>query len=101
VFSRHFWTLSFPPILAALTVIFPPLAAYRLHLVLPLTAEHKRQQLDWCWTREHWDIEDNTIVFSDYSRFCLGHHDLRQRVKKRRVEWRNFEFSVVRHVSRK
>jgi hypothetical protein len=62
--------------------------------------EHKRQQLDWCGTREHWDIESNTIVFSDESRFCLGHHDVRQRVRRRRVEWRNLEFSVVRHVAR-
>jgi hypothetical protein len=57
------------------------LQSYRLHLVLPLTAEHKRQRLDWCRTREHWDIESNIIVFSEESRFCLGHHDVRQRVK--------------------
>jgi hypothetical protein len=62
--------------------------------------EHKRQQLDWCRIREHWDIESNTIVFSDESRFCLGHHDVRQRIRRRRVEWRNLEFSVVRHVAR-
>jgi hypothetical protein len=42
---------------------------YSLHLVLPLTAEHKRQRLDWCRTREHWDIESTIIVFSDESRF--------------------------------
>jgi hypothetical protein len=37
--------------------------------VLPLTAEHKRQRLDWCQTREQWDIEWNIIVFSYESPF--------------------------------
>jgi hypothetical protein len=73
----------------------------RLDSVVPskfdAAAEHKQQRLDWCRTREHWDIEWNTIVFSDESHFCLGHHDSRHRVRRRRGEWRNFEFSVVRH----
>ncbi|CAH1977625.1 unnamed protein product [Acanthoscelides obtectus] len=39
----------------------------------------------WCRQRSLWDQEWNTIVFSDESRFCLGMHDSRARVRRRRV----------------
>jgi hypothetical protein len=59
------------------------LQSYSLHLVLSLTAEHERQRLDWCQTREQWDIEWNLTM-----------------VRRRCGEWRNFEFSMVRHIAR-
>ncbi|CAH1968563.1 unnamed protein product [Acanthoscelides obtectus] len=39
----------------------------------------------WCRQRSLWDQEWNSIVFSDESRFCLGMHDGRARVRRRRV----------------
>ena len=76
------------------------LHSYRPHLVLPLTAEHRRQRLEWCRERLQWDQEWNSVVFSDESRFCLGMHDGRQRVRRLRGERRNLAFSVERHVAR-
>lgn len=76
------------------------LRSYRPHLVLPLTAEHRRQRLEWCRERLNWDLEWNTVVFSDESRFCLGSHDGRQMVRRLRGERRNPSFSVERHVAR-
>ncbi|CAH1976468.1 unnamed protein product [Acanthoscelides obtectus] len=46
-------------------------------------------------TTSLWDQEWNSIVFSDESRFCLGMHDGRARVRRRR---RNPQFFVERHV---
>jgi hypothetical protein len=40
------------------------------------------------------------VVFSDESRFCLGMHDGRQRVRRLRGERRNSAYSVERHVAR-
>ncbi|CAH1994188.1 unnamed protein product [Acanthoscelides obtectus] len=54
--------------------------------------------LDWCRQRSLWDQEWNSIVFSDESRFCLGMHDGRARVRRRRGERRNPQFFVERHV---
>ncbi|CAH2012274.1 unnamed protein product [Acanthoscelides obtectus] len=48
--------------------------------------------------RSLWDQEWNSIVFSDESRFCLGMHDGRARVRRRRGERRNPQFFVERHV---
>lgn len=76
------------------------LRSYRPHLVLPLTPEHRRQRLEWCRERLGWDLEWNSVVFSDESRFCLGMHDGRQRVRRFRGERRNIAFSVERHVAR-
>ncbi|CAH1964393.1 unnamed protein product [Acanthoscelides obtectus] len=45
--------------------------------------------LSWCRQR---------IVFSDESRYYLGMHDGRARVRRRRGERRNPQFFVVRHV---
>ncbi|CAH1953450.1 unnamed protein product [Acanthoscelides obtectus] len=52
----------------------------------------------WCKQRSLWDQEWNSIVFSDESRFCLGMHDGRARVRRRRGERRNPQFFVERHV---
>ncbi|CAH2000175.1 unnamed protein product [Acanthoscelides obtectus] len=38
----------------------------------------------WCRQWSLWDQEWNSIVFSDESRFCLGMHDGRARVRRRR-----------------
>ncbi|CAH1987174.1 unnamed protein product [Acanthoscelides obtectus] len=52
----------------------------------------------WCRQRSLWDQEWKSIVFSDESRFCLGMHDGRARVRRRRGERRNPQFFVERHV---
>ncbi|CAH1998073.1 unnamed protein product [Acanthoscelides obtectus] len=52
----------------------------------------------WCRQRSLWDQEWNSIVFSDESRFCLGMHDGRARVRGRRGERGNPQFFVERHV---
>ncbi|CAH1975825.1 unnamed protein product [Acanthoscelides obtectus] len=57
-----------------------------------------RQFNFWCRQRSLWDQEWNSIVFSDESRFCLGMHDGRARVRRRRGERRNPQFFVERHV---
>jgi hypothetical protein len=69
--------------------------SYRPHLVLPLTPNHRRQRLAWCNERIAWDEQWNSVIFSDESRFCLGMHDGRRRVRRR-----NFAFSVERHLAR-
>ncbi|EEZ98274.1 Transposable element Tc3 transposase-like Protein [Tribolium castaneum] len=76
------------------------LHSYRPHLVLPLTPQQRQHRLDWCRARENWDLEWNSVVFSDESRFCLGMHDGRQRVRRVRGERRNVAFSVERPVAR-
>lgn len=76
------------------------LQSYRPHLVLPLTAQHRQQRLEWCRLRMHWIVEWYKVVFSDESRFCLGMHDGRMRVRRRRGERRDIQFSVERHVHR-
>ncbi|CAH1380649.1 unnamed protein product, partial [Tenebrio molitor] len=40
------------------------------------------------------------VIFSDESRFCLGMHDGRRRVRRLRGERRNFAFSIERPVAR-
>ncbi|CAH2013856.1 unnamed protein product [Acanthoscelides obtectus] len=52
----------------------------------------------WYRQRSLWDQEWNSIVFSDESRFYLGMHDGRARVRRRRGERRNPQFFVERHV---
>ncbi|CAH1987752.1 unnamed protein product [Acanthoscelides obtectus] len=54
----------------------------------------------WCRQRSLWDQEWNSIVFSDESRFCLGMHDGRARVRRRRSERRNPQFFVERHTKK-
>ncbi|CAH1369275.1 unnamed protein product, partial [Tenebrio molitor] len=74
--------------------------SYRPHLVLPLTPNHRRQRLAWCNERIAWDEQWNSVIFSDESRFCLGMHDGRRRVRRLRGERRNFAFSIERPVAR-
>lgn len=76
------------------------LRSYRPHLVLPLTAEHRRQRLLWCRERQNWDAEWNSLIFSDESRFTLGMHDGRMMVRRRRGERRHMQYAVERHVHR-
>lgn len=76
------------------------LISYRPLLVLPLTAEHRRQRLEWCRERLQWNIQWQAVVFSDESRFCLGTHDGRQRVRRRRGERRQMQFAHERDVHR-
>lgn len=76
------------------------LFSYRPRLVLPLTADHCRQRLNWCRERNHWEAEWHNVVFSDESRFCLGMHDGRRRVRRRRGERHDIGFVVERHVHR-
>lgn len=70
------------------------LLSYRPHLVLPLTALHHQQRLDWCTERLQWNLEWHRVVFSDESRFCLGMHDGRMRVRRRRGERCNPDFRL-------
>ncbi|CAH1982627.1 unnamed protein product [Acanthoscelides obtectus] len=56
------------------------------------------ERMMWCRQRSFWDQEWNSIVFSDEPRFCLGMHDGRARVRRRRGERRNPQFFVERHV---
>ncbi|CAH1965802.1 unnamed protein product [Acanthoscelides obtectus] len=51
-------------------------------------------KMQWCRQRSLWDQEWNSIVFGDESRFCLGMHDGRARVRRRRGERRNPQFFV-------
>ncbi|CAH1994372.1 unnamed protein product [Acanthoscelides obtectus] len=75
------------------------LFSYRPHWVLPLTREHRRNRLEWCRQRSPWDQEWISIVFSDESRFCLGMHDGRARVRRRRGERRNPQFFVEMFIT--
>lgn len=47
------------------------LFSYRPRLVLPLTAYHCRQCLNWCKKLQHWESERHNVVFSDeYYVYC-------------------------------
>lgn len=74
------------------------ITSYRPQFVLPLTPRHRSDRLAWCRERLNWDYEWNTIVFSDESRFSLGMHDGRARVRRRRGERRDPQFFGERHV---
>jgi hypothetical protein len=76
------------------------LLSYRPRLVLPLTAGHRRQRWEWCRERQQWREEWHNMVFSDESRFCLGMHDGRRRVRRRRGERPDTEFAVERPIHR-
>ncbi|GFS60432.1 transposable element Tcb1 transposase [Trichonephila clavipes] len=60
--------------------------AKRPLLRLPLTGNHKCLCRQWCDERLTWTKERNDIVFTDESRFCLQHHDVRIRVWRHRGE---------------
>ncbi|GFW19876.1 transposable element Tcb1 transposase [Trichonephila clavipes] len=53
---------------------------------LPLTENHRRLQHQWCDERRVWVAEWNKVVFTDESRICLKHHDVRIRVWRHRGE---------------
>ncbi|CAH1957897.1 unnamed protein product [Acanthoscelides obtectus] len=68
----------------------------RMQMCIHLRGEYF-DKLIWCRQRSFWDQEWNSIVFSDESRCCLGMHDGRARVRRRRGERRNPQFFVERH----
>ncbi|CAH1996982.1 unnamed protein product [Acanthoscelides obtectus] len=76
----------------------------RMHMCINLRREYFEKQYShlklptWCRQWSLWDQEWNSIVFSDESRFYLGMHDGPARVRRRRGERRNPQFSVERHV---
>ncbi|GFW22396.1 transposable element Tcb1 transposase [Trichonephila clavipes] len=53
---------------------------------LPLTQSHRRLRRQWCNERRMWAAEGNEVVFTDESRICLQHHDVRIRVWRLRGE---------------
>ncbi|CAH1988070.1 unnamed protein product [Acanthoscelides obtectus] len=69
----------------------------RMQMYINLRGEYFENN-KWCRQRSLWEQEWNSIVFSDESRFCLGMHDSRARVRRRRGERRNPQFFVERHV---
>ncbi|GFY14092.1 transposable element Tcb1 transposase [Trichonephila clavipes] len=60
------------------------LSARRPLLGLPLTQNHRRLRCQWCDKRRMWAAEWNEVVFTDESRICLQHHDVRIRVSRHR-----------------
>ncbi|GFW25316.1 transposable element Tcb1 transposase [Trichonephila clavipes] len=62
------------------------LSARRPLLGLPLTQNHRRIRHQSCDERRTWAAEWNEVVFSDESRICLQHHDVRIRVCRHRGE---------------
>ncbi|GFU45521.1 transposable element Tcb1 transposase [Trichonephila clavipes] len=55
-------------------------------LGLLLTQNHRRLRHQWCDERRMWVEEWKEVVFTDESRICLQHHDVRIRVGKHRGE---------------
>ncbi|GFU37977.1 transposable element Tcb1 transposase [Trichonephila clavipes] len=53
------------------------LSARRPLLGLPLTQNRRRLRRQWCDERRMWAAEWNEVVFTDESRICLQHHDVR------------------------
>ncbi|GFV21265.1 transposable element Tcb1 transposase [Trichonephila clavipes] len=62
------------------------LSARRPLLGLPLTQNHRRLRRQWCDERRMWTEEWNEVVFTDESRICLQHHDVRIRIWRHRGE---------------
>ncbi|GFY25906.1 uncharacterized protein TNCV_1916561 [Trichonephila clavipes] len=46
----------------------------------PLTQNHRRLRRQWYDERRMWVAEQNEVIFTDESRICLQHHDVRIRV---------------------
>ncbi|GFV39143.1 transposable element Tcb2 transposase [Trichonephila clavipes] len=68
--------------------------------VLPLTPDHRRLHLEWCYARgNRTAVEWNQVVFSDKSRFNLRHDDNRVRVWRPRGECLNPVFALQRHIA--
>ncbi|GFT29493.1 transposable element Tcb1 transposase [Trichonephila clavipes] len=72
------------------------LSARRPLLGLPLTQNHRRLRRQWCDERRMWVAEWNEVVFTDESRICLQHHDVRIRVWRHRGE-RMLNSCVMHH----
>ncbi|GFW16618.1 transposable element Tc1 transposase [Trichonephila clavipes] len=62
------------------------LSARRPLLGLPLTQNHRHLHYQCCNERRMWVAEWNEVVFTDESRICLQHHDVRIRVWRHRGE---------------
>ncbi|KFM63617.1 Transposable element Tcb1 transposase, partial [Stegodyphus mimosarum] len=67
---------------------------------LPLTAQHRRQRLEWCRNGAMWMTEWRNVVFSDESRFCLSSDSRRIRVWRRRGDRSNPAVTVERPTAR-
>ncbi|GFU07840.1 transposable element Tc1 transposase [Trichonephila clavipes] len=62
------------------------LSARRPLLGLPFTQNHRCLRHQWCNERRMWATEWNEVVFTDESRICLQHHNVRIRVWGQRGE---------------
>ncbi|GFW35459.1 transposable element Tcb1 transposase [Trichonephila clavipes] len=60
------------------------LSERRALLGLPLTQNHRHLRYQWCDERRMWAVEWNDVVFTDESRICLQHQNIRIRVWKYR-----------------
>lgn len=70
------------------------LNSYHPSIKLSLTNNNRIRRMELFNARAHWDEEQNMIVISDESRFCLLAHDGRRRITSRRGEKRFLEFAV-------
>lgn len=82
-------------------IVISDLRPLEIHLRLLnlelMSAEHRRQQLQWCRERQHWNLK---VVFYDEFRFSLGAHQGRIRVRRRRVKRSEPHLDVESHVDR-
>ncbi|GFU87209.1 transposable element Tcb1 transposase [Trichonephila clavipes] len=62
------------------------LNARRPLLGLPLTPNHRCLRHQWCEEKRMWAAEWNEVVFTDESRICLQHYEVRIRVWRLREE---------------
>ncbi|GFU31814.1 transposable element Tcb1 transposase [Trichonephila clavipes] len=74
------------------------LSARRPLLGLPLTQNHRRHRRQWCDERRMWAAAWNEVVFTDESRICLQHHDVRIRVWRHRGERVLNSYVMHRHT---
>ncbi|GFY11260.1 transposable element Tcb1 transposase [Trichonephila clavipes] len=64
---------------------------------IPLTANHRRLQLQWAHEHRAWQADWYQVVFSDESRFNFGDHDDRIRVRRSAGERCLPECVIERH----
>ena len=55
---------------------------------------HRQQRFEWCRVRGNWDIEWQSVVFSDETRIYLWQSDRHQRVRRRPGE-RSQEAAII------
>jgi hypothetical protein len=67
-------------------------------LPLPFNACQKAHRFEWCQARLEWDLEWNSICFSDESKFCFGGRDGRKRIRRCRDERQNIDCSLEHHI---